>query len=160
MKGAEIKATHRSETAWPPLITDAEQPRWMRWRDRILTIVMWLLFLGMLIRQSVAFWRRVTAFLAAEAGTTWEFRLLPFLGVAAVMIVWLGLWAVLMYFRVHRAGHPPQPAPLGIEDEAECRGMTAADLAAARGLKIAAVAIDAAGRYRVAPGGEEPAQPS
>jgi len=139
---------------WPPVIVDAAQPRWTFWRDRILTVAAWLIFLLILERESVLFWRRLTATLAPAAnenGAEWEFRLLPFLEVAAVLILLLAIAAERTRRRRSRFRGATPPEPLDIATEAARRGLTPDSLAAARALKSVAVTIDQTGGFHLAP---------
>ena len=139
---------------WPPVIVDAAQPRWMFWRDRILTVGAWLFFLLILERESVLFWRRLMAALAPDAkenGAEWEFRLLPFLAVAAVLILLLSIAAERTRRRRNRFRGATPPEPLDIATEAERRGLTPDSLEAARARKSVAVTIDQTGGFHLAP---------
>ncbi|WP_395021554.1 poly-beta-1,6-N-acetyl-D-glucosamine biosynthesis protein PgaD [Dongia sp.] len=133
--------------AWPPLITDAARPRWMLWRDRILTILVWILFLALFIQQWRLFQARVEAWLATP-GAEWNFMLGPFFAVVGIMVAWLLLTAILTYSRAMRARRQAQPPPLSLEAEAAHFGVTPEALTAARQKQIIAVAIEPDGSFR------------
>jgi poly-beta-1,6-N-acetyl-D-glucosamine biosynthesis protein PgaD len=132
---------------WPPLIIDAARPAWILWRDRILTVLVWILFLVLFIEQWRIFQARVDAYLSTP-DATWDFRMAPFFTVVGIMVAWLVLTAFLTYRRVMRARRDAQPLPLPLEAEAARFGVTPAELTAARQKQIIAVAIGAGGRLR------------
>jgi hypothetical protein len=132
---------------WPPLITDAARPRWMIRRDRILTFLVWVLFLVLFIKQGLAFRARLDAYLSTP-GAEWDFMLAPFLIAVAIMLGWLVLTAILTYGRAMRARRTAQPLPLPLQIEAEHFGVTPDALEAARQTQVIAMAIDAGGSFR------------
>jgi poly-beta-1,6-N-acetyl-D-glucosamine biosynthesis protein PgaD len=132
---------------WPPLITDAERPRWVVRRDRFLTVLVWVLFLVLFIEQYWAFHTRVATYFTDPAAE-WEFLLGPFFAVAALMLISLGASAIGTYRRALRARSRPEPPPLPLEAEAVHLGVTPAELAAARQHQIMAVAIETDGRFQ------------
>lgn len=135
------------KAVWPPLITDAARPRWMLWRDRILTILVWVAFLTLFIEQCLVFHARVETYFAAP-DAEWDFLLRPFIIAIGIMVAWLALTAVLTYRRAVRARRQSQPPPLAIEAEAAHFGVTPAALTAARRQQIIAVAIEPGGKFR------------
>lgn len=132
---------------WPPLITDAARPQWTIWRDRVLTILVWVLFLALFIKQSLLFKTRIATYLSTPEAE-WEFLLGPFLAVTGVMVAWLVLSAIFTYRRAVQARRRTPPPPLSLEVEAGHFGVTPADLVAARHQQIIAVAIEPDGRFR------------
>jgi hypothetical protein len=132
---------------WPPLITDAARPRWIIRRDRILTMLVWTLFLVLFIEQCMAFHARIETYVSDPAAE-WEFLLGPFFAVVALMLVSLGASAIGTYRRALRARNRPEPPPLPLEAEAVHLGVTPDGLAAARLHQIVAVAIEPGGRFR------------
>jgi hypothetical protein len=132
---------------WPPLITDAERPRWVIRRDRFLTILVWVLFLALFVEQSLAFHARVRIYLTDPAAE-WEFLLAPFFVVVAILLLSLGVSAIGTYRRALRARSRAAPASLSLEAEAVHLGATPAELSAAREYQIVAVMIEPDGRFR------------
>jgi hypothetical protein len=132
---------------WPPLITDAERPRWIIRRDRILTVLVWVVFLALFIEQYLAFHARVAIYFTDPAAE-WEFLLAPFFVVVAVLLISLGVSAIGTYRRALRERSRPTPAPLSLEVEAVHLGTTPAELSAARQHQIVAVTIEPDGRFR------------
>ena len=153
---------------WPPLITDARRPRWIIWRDRILTVLVWALFLALFINQCLALRARIHAHLA-DPTSEWDFLLRPFLIVAGILVLWLGASGAATYGRAVRNRRRPAPPPLVLDAEAAHLGIAPADLMAARQGQIIAVTIEPDGRFRFetvgpiytepAAGRDPPAQP-
>ncbi len=139
---------------WPPLITAARQPRWMVWRDRGLTLLMWVLFVLVchnFIRLAFDEFRELTG--RPRRGPEWDFEdmwdpLRPFLFVASVLVMWLLLAGIASVRRMQRNLARPKPAPLGLAEEAAEQGAAPDDLAAWRGLRVAVVHLDEQGRMR------------
>jgi poly-beta-1,6-N-acetyl-D-glucosamine biosynthesis protein PgaD len=138
---------------WPPLITDAARPRWLLWRDRGLTLLVWGVFLALFVEQSWVLQARVETYLATP-DAEWEFLLRPFVIVVGVMVAWLVLSAVLTYRRAVQARRTAQPHPLSLAAEAKHFGTTPEALTAARLHRIIAVTIAPDGRF-----GFDPADP-
>jgi len=145
------------ERTWPPLIQAATVPRWMRLRDAALTLTMWALFVIVLQAEVVAF---VGEFLESlglanvDTGRDWDVffrRLLPFLEAAAGLVAAFLTTVPFTLRRGYRGLKLPPPVPLPLADEAGRAGMDAADLAAARDLRIAVVHFESDGRHRVVP---------
>jgi len=139
---------------WPPLITAARQPRWMVWRDRGLTLLMWVLFVLVchnFLRLALDEFRALTG--RPRRGPELDFEdlwdpLRPFMVVAGVLVMWLLVAGVVSVRRVQRNLARPKPAPLGLAEEAADQGAAPADLAAWRGLRVAVVHLDEEGRMR------------
>jgi hypothetical protein len=139
---------------WPPLITAARQPRWMVWRDRGLTLGMWVLFVIVchnFIRLALDGLREILG--RPRRGPEWDFDdmwdpLRPFLVVAVLLVTWLLSAGVVSVRRVQRNLARPKPAPLGVAEEAAELGAEEADLAAWRGLRVSVVHLDELGRMR------------
>ncbi len=140
---------------WPPLVVAADVPRWVRWRDFLLTLVMWIVFAWMLEREFVVFSARLLewgGFGDFDTDARWPefFELLrPFIRIAVVLIAALLVASALSIRRRRRSLLAPLPKPLEIAAEARHAGMTETDLSAARDLRIAVVHIEPDGRLRV-----------
>jgi hypothetical protein len=146
---------NRTNLPWPPLISAARAPRWVRWRDALLTSLMWLLFAAMLETEFELFFgehleRLGFGDFSKEANwPTFFERLLPFMETAAVLVLLLAV-AGLMSLRLYRRSFQlPQPAPLAASDQARRAGMDEAALIAARELTIAVVHVHTDGSYQV-----------
>jgi hypothetical protein len=142
---------------WPPLIVAENKPRWVKWRDFGLTLLMWILFAIMLETEFELFVQRQLVRLGLgdfDTSARWgEFfeRLLPFILVALLLISLLVLASVFTLRRRRRGLQLPAPQPLAVADEARRTGMKAADLSAMRELKNVVVYIDEDGTHRVKP---------
>jgi hypothetical protein len=134
---------------WPPLITDAARPAWMLWRDRILTVLVWLLFLILFVEQWLVFQARVEVYFSTP-DAEWDFLLGPFFAVVGVMVTWLVFTSFLTYRRVVRARRQSPPPPLSLEAEAAHFAVTPNELTAARQKRIIAVTIEPGGEFRFA----------
>jgi hypothetical protein len=145
----------RANLPWPPLISAAHAPRWIRWRDALLTSLMWLLFAAMLETEFELFFGehlKRLGFGDFHTEPNWPAffeRLTPFLRTAAVLVLLLAV-AGLMSLRLYRRSFLfPQPAPLEATTQARRAGMDEAALIDARELTIAVVHVDADGKHRV-----------
>ena len=138
---------------WPPLITSARQPAWMPWRDRLLTLAMWLL-LALLCRNSIAL---AFDLLREAAGIDrrrphpdfalfWA-RLEPYLIVTALLLMWIVTFGMVALRRLRRRSRHAAPE-LPLAEEAATRGVTPDALDDWRAARIAVVHVDAPGRMR------------
>ena len=120
----------------------------MKWRDAVLTLIMWGLFAWLLERQ----FRLVNRTVDGRSDLVDFLTLLaPYAGTAVVLIGILAVAAMLTERRRRRALMLRPPAPLALSDEARGAGMDEAALAAARGMRIAVVHIETEGRLRIEP---------
>jgi len=143
---------------WPPLITAARQPRWMVWRDRGLTLFMWLLFVLVchnFLRLAADGVREVSG--RPRVGPEWDPEMLweplrPFLVVSGLLVTWLLLFGLVGIRRIARDRARPMPPPLDTGEEAARQGADGAALAAWRDWRIAVVHLDDHGRMHAEPG--------
>jgi hypothetical protein len=136
---------------WPPLIVAGHVPRMVRWRDLLLTWILWLCFALLLGIEFELVVGGSLGFLDTDWPLFLE-RLKPFFLTAALLAGLLVISGVRTLRRRERSLLLPQPAPLETADQARRAGIDAAVLIAARDLRIAVVHIDADGRHRI----EEP----
>lgn len=144
---------------WPPIISAAERPVWVRWRGYAVTSVMWGLLvllleketefalraLRRLTRQSVApLNARFDTFIADLGPAIWAILLL-----VAILIV----ATLVSRRRSTRALLQPRPAPLSEAEMAAGLGLGAPALDALRRRKIVVLDVDAQGRVSVRPDG-------
>ena len=140
---------------WPPLIVATQEPRWIRWRDSLLTLAMWILFALMLNAEfELAFGHYFERWGLGDFDTdpNWpEYveRLRPFARVGIVLIATLAVASIATLLRRRRTLLLSPPPPLDIGDEARRVGMTEADLAAAREQRLVVVHIDNDGSHRI-----------
>jgi hypothetical protein len=140
---------------WPPLIVAEHTPRLIRWRDFLLTLMMWLLFAGMLETEfEMFFGHYLERWGLGDFDTegNWPIffdRLMPFFETTLVLVWFLILASVLTLRRRRRSLLLPEPAPLGLAEESRRSGMTEAELTSARALRIAVVHLDAEQKIRV-----------
>ena len=142
---------------WPPLIVADHTPRWVKWRDFFLTLMMWILFAIMLETEFELF---VGPYLERwglgdfDTEANWEVfveRLIPFVQIAMMLIGALALASMITLSRRRRGLLLPRPPLLPIADEARRVGMAPASLAVARKLRNAVVYIDENGLHYVKP---------
>ncbi len=144
-----------SNGPWPPLIVAAKHvPRLVKWRDTLLTSMMWIFFTVLL---DFEFELLLSHFL--QPGTSrfdtddkWSLffdRLMPFLLTAAILAGLLIIFSVRTLRRRSRALFLPEPAALETADQARHAGLDEAELIMARDQRIVIVHIDADGRYRI-----------
>ena len=142
---------------WPPLIIADHPPRWVKSRDHLLTLLMWLVFGVMLESEFELFFGahlERLGFGDFDTDANWPAffeRLLPFLLVALTLILLLFVASLRTLRRRRRALLLPPPGPLGITEEIRRTGMDEASLIAARAERIVIVHIDADGKYLIEP---------
>lgn len=135
---------------WPPLIRVAQRERWRIWRDAIITIAAWGVFLIIFATQSVLFWQTIAEFQTEHPGAfleNWHFRLKPFGALVFILLIWLLLFGWYSLWNFRRVTHLPTPSSLPVAVESARRGMPVESIARARDLKVATLSIDDAGRF-------------
>jgi poly-beta-1,6-N-acetyl-D-glucosamine biosynthesis protein PgaD len=145
---------------WPPLITDAKVPRYMFWRDALVTISAWLFLfwltrhgLQLIIDEMRALFGYARQGPEAEWKIWWE-RLRSYAAVVGILATWLVIWGRVARRRIRRYRSMPLLVPLSLAEEAALANCSEADLAAWRDLKSVVVHFDAAGQMVVAGGGD------
>ena len=139
---------------WPPIIVARHTPRLVKWRDILLTSVMWGFFVLLLDTEFELFmgsYLERLGFGPFDTDANWAlyfYRLLPFLLATALLAVWLIIFGLRTVRRRSRALLLPQPVPLETADQARRAGLDEAVLIAARDQRIVIVHIDADGRHR------------
>jgi hypothetical protein len=141
---------------WPPLIVAEHTPRWVKWRDFGLTLMMWILFAIMLETEFELFAGPHLERLGLgefDTEANWEIffgRLVPFIEIGMMLIGLLALASLITLWRRNRGLRLPPPPLLAVADEARRVGMDEAELAAARELRVV-VYIDEDGTHLVKP---------
>jgi hypothetical protein len=144
-----------SERPWPPLIVADTTPGWVKWRDGVLTCLMWGLFLYMLDDEfELVIERNLVRFGLGDYRTdpNWPQyfgQLTPYLSMSLALIGLLIVATAFTLIRRARSMRLPSPVPLELAAEAQRAGLSAGDLAAARDLRIAVVHIEPDGRHKV-----------
>jgi hypothetical protein len=130
-------------------------PRLVKWRDILLTLLMWGIFALLLDTEFELFlgdYLERLGFGPFDAMPNWQlyFEVLrPFLLMAAMLVGFLAIFGLRTLRRRSRALLLPQPAPLAAADQARRAGLDAAGLIAARDEQIVIVHIDADNRHRI-----------
>lgn len=150
----DLLEKHKAQP-WPPLIVDGQMSAVVRWRDLILTILMWLLFALMLETEFELFFGTYLerwGFGDFNTEANWSIffeRLRPYLRVSIVLLCILLVASILTMIRRRRSLDLPPPTPLTVAEQAERAGMAERDLAAARELLNVVVTIDKDGRHTI-----------
>lgn len=140
---------------WPPLIVAGSRPRWMWWRDLLLTVGAWGVFVA-LVTNEYNFLR--SAYRESYGASTHTFEshfpdflqeLQPDAIVVAVLLLFLVGSGAITLRRRRRGFLIPLPAALPRGDEAGRVGMTDEALVAARECRGAVVHVDPDGALRV-----------
>jgi hypothetical protein len=140
---------------WPPLIIADHPPHWVKSRDHLLTLLMWLVFAAMLESEFELFfggYLERLGFGDFDTDADWPAffqRLTPFLLVALTLILLLFIASLRTLRRRRRALLLPPPVPLGIAEETRRAGMDESSLIAARAERIVIVQIDPDGKYLI-----------
>jgi hypothetical protein len=145
-------------TDWPPLITRAQRPRWVLWRDALITFFMWGVLALILwselavVAEAIQVLRgKSDAQIDLELQLFWR-RMQPLIGVIAVLVLLLFLSLLVSRRRRREALLAPQPAPLPRAAVARVARMSADELLAAKAPQVVTVFEEADGRYRVEAG--------
>jgi hypothetical protein len=144
-----------AEQRWPPLIVANDVPRLIRWRDILLTLLMWIAFAVMLETEFEMFFGNHLERLGFGDFNTepnWLIffeRLTPFLLTIALLISLLGVASIRTLQRRRRALLLPMPVPLELAEECRRAGLDAKQLTSARTSMIVIVHIDADGKHRI-----------
>ena len=148
-------AANPCDRPWPPLIVATDVPRWVKWRDAVLTLLMWTLLAFMLDSEITLIFgphleRLGLGPFDSEGDWSGFFeQLIPFLQVAAVAVFLLFIAGLFTWRRQTRAFLLPEPPPLAIADQARRAGLDEAALSSARDLRIAVVHVEPNGRLRI-----------
>lgn len=143
--------------AWPPLIIASEKPRWLVWRDFVLTSAMWLLFAVMLETEFELFFGRYLERLGLgdfDTNAHWSRffeRLEPYVWLIIMLTSVLGASTVATLRRLRRFIKLAAPQPLQPEEEARRGRMEVTALLAARELHDVVVHVEPDGTLRVEP---------
>ena len=144
-----------SNRPWPPLIVARKTSRLVKWRDILLTAMMWVFFALLLDAEFELFlgdYLEHLGFGPFDTDADWLvfFGLLtPFLLMAAMLAGVLMIFGLRTLRRRSRALLLPQPAPLETADQARRAGLDEAELIVARDERIVIVHIDTDGRHRI-----------
>jgi poly-beta-1,6-N-acetyl-D-glucosamine biosynthesis protein PgaD len=143
-----------SNSPWPPLIVARHVPRLVKWRDTLLTLMMWGFFAVLLdIEFELFLGHHLQLGLGPfDTNAKWSVffdRLIPFLLTAAILAGLLIIFSLRTLRRRSRALLLPQPAPLETADQAHRAGLDEAELIVARDQRIVIVHIDTNGRHRI-----------
>ncbi len=144
-------------TPWPPLITSAIQPRWMVWRDWLLTLSMWLL-LALLCRHALLTLGAEIMLLLGLRDTLppldfrehWR-RMQPYWAMVGLLLFWLLLWGSVWVLRRRLTKPAPMPQPLDTKTEALRHEAAPEALLAWRELPVAIVHVERGGCMRAEP---------
>jgi poly-beta-1,6-N-acetyl-D-glucosamine biosynthesis protein PgaD len=139
---------------WPPLIVAKHVPRLVKWRDILLTLMMWVVFAVLLDIEFELFLGRYLqrGLSPLDTNADWsEFfeRLMPYLLAAATLAGSLIMFSLRTVRRRSRALLLPQPAPLETSDQAHRAGVGEAELIAARDQRIVIVHVDPDSTHRI-----------
>lgn len=135
--------------AWPPLVTAATVPAWVRVRDLVMTIMAWgvfFWFMGQAIEAVIDYFSypvfQFTDGRAPDWTELWK-RLQPFVAVAGVLVAWLVFWGASRRHYMRQTAVMRQPQPLPLAEHAARWSVDPNDVEAWRALKIAVVEYDA-----------------
>jgi poly-beta-1,6-N-acetyl-D-glucosamine biosynthesis protein PgaD len=146
---------NRAIKPWPPLVVAQNIPRVVKWRDAILTSLMWLFFVLLLATEFELFlgdYLERLGFGPFDTAADWPLYLellMPYLLVTAVLVAALVTFAVQTLRRRSSALALPQPAPLDVADQSGPAGLDASALTAARERRIVTVHVEPDGSCRL-----------
>jgi len=143
------------EKPWPPLIIARHPPKWVKSRDHLLTLLMWIVFAVMLETEFELFFGTYFerwGFGDFNTEPNWvRFieQLMPFLQVALALVALLLVATFRTLRRRKRGLLLAPPVRLGIAEELRRAGIDEAELTAARAQRIVVVHISPEGNYRI-----------
>ena len=144
-----------ADRLWPPLIIAGRVPRFIRWRDFLLTLLMWIVFAIMLETEFELFFGHHLERLGLgdfDTEANWPMffeRLTPFLATTTLLISLLVVASVLTSQRRRRALLLTIPPSLGMAEQARRVGIDEHTLISARDVKIIVVHINPDGKHRI-----------
>lgn len=139
-----------SAPQWPPLITARRLPWWLLARDALLTLLAWGALLWLVQRPIRIAWDYLFVApygqLTREAPIDWvalATMLRPFMVVAAVLVVWVLVWALVRIRPLQSREAQTPPAPLAAAEQARTFGIDTDDLLQWQRQKVATARFDA-----------------
>jgi poly-beta-1,6-N-acetyl-D-glucosamine biosynthesis protein PgaD len=139
--------------SWPPLIGADHQPAWVRLRDVLLTLLAWAALAWMLARPLALAWDFLfidpVFTLSRHAPIDWRAKWLllrPFAMAAAMLVVWVLVWALLRTRPLAARNAQPAPPPLALADHAGHWGLDPQAVAAWQAPRVAVARFDDAQR--------------
>jgi hypothetical protein len=153
--GPGVAVRRQPHDSWPPLVIASDVPAWIKWRDFLLTSLMWVLFAIMLATEFELFFGKYLERLGLgnfDTDARWSLffeRLKPFLSISAGLISILALSSLLTLRRRKITLLWGQPEALELSADARRAGMDEQVLLKARDLRIAVVHFEADGVHRV-----------
>lgn len=146
-----------SPNVWPPIISDADLPRFVVWRDRLLTAAMWLLLLWLCryplhwgLDQLLGLFGHPQHLPPFDWRDRWT-RLQPYFAVVGLLAIWLIIWALASLRRIRRNARMPQPMALTLEEQALQAGCDADELSEWRNFQVCTAHVDEHGAISVVP---------
>jgi poly-beta-1,6-N-acetyl-D-glucosamine biosynthesis protein PgaD len=151
LRDAEAPPVPAAPLSWPPRIPASFAPGWIRIRDLVLTLVAWAAYVWILREPVIAGvnWLSPSAGAALKQtfGVTPDIDIRPFLWIAAGLVAWLVVIAMLEKPRLQRQPSPDNVTPaLSPDDQFAAAGVPAAQVAVCRGAGRLRVDHDARGR--------------
>jgi poly-beta-1,6-N-acetyl-D-glucosamine biosynthesis protein PgaD len=138
------------ERPWPPLIVAARIPFWIKVRDQVLTVLMWVLFLFLLIVE-VDVVRMAHTIRVDIDWLGMREDLSPFLVLIVVLTSLLFVASLATLRRRRRALLLPEPPPMTLAEHAERGHISVETLSHARGFRIVVIHVDADRQLRFEP---------
>lgn len=143
-------------TPWPPLIAAANVSFWARLRDIVLTVAAWLLLAYLLMPMIRALWSDMQVVLGLSPPGAipalerlWQ-DLAPFLGLVALMMLWMvcyaGVRRLVLTRSLRAAGQSP---PLDRATHVQSLGLSPKEAGKLQQARVAVVEFDAASRIAI-----------
>jgi len=116
LRDDEFPITPAPPRIWPPRIPRANAPWWMRFRDLVLTLAVWLAYLWILREPIVALieWLNpgLGAFLGEVVHVEFTVDLWPYFWAATALVAWLALSGLLRRQYLSRQAAPEHDVPV------------------------------------------------
>jgi poly-beta-1,6-N-acetyl-D-glucosamine biosynthesis protein PgaD len=151
---------HAPEHPWPPLITSANVPWFIRARDWFLTLLAWLALAWSLRLGVWLLWDYVshpvfelTWMKTLDWGEAWE-RISPFVCMIVALVTWIIFWGVKRRAQLRRTFDPRRlTPPLPLEEHATSLGLDPREIERWRQWRIVTVNFDGDRIATARPGG-------
>jgi len=141
---------------WPPIISGAQRPAWIRWRDIAITLFMWGVFLLIVEIEFAIIWGDLPSLAGTSVysglgihGVRAELR--PAVWIIVLLVAILGVSTLLSRRRRARALQLAQPCPAPDDELAGDLGMTSQQLEELRRHKVITLDVNEGGKASVAP---------
>ena len=150
-----------TDNPWPPLISSAQVPRFVRVRDWVLTFLAWLALAFFLRLGFLLLWDyfsypifALTRMKAPDWSLVWE-RLSPFVYMILGVVAWIIAWGVGRRAQLRQTFDRRVMPPLSLEEHAASLGLDSGEIERWRQWRVVTVHFEGNRISTAQPGGRE-----